>query len=141
MVALRSLPVREVANAAGLYNLSRQLGGSFGVALLSTLVEHQAKVHRSYLGEQVTPFDAVAWQRLMGMREMWMAQGADPASALRAAYGGLEQAMQTQALTLAFSDAYAAILIMGLLALPLLAFTGRGLRQSMAFRAAADLHG
>jgi DHA2 family multidrug resistance protein len=132
MVALRSLPVREVANAAGLYNLSRQLGGSFGVALLSTLVERQAKIHRSYLGEHVSALDPAAWERLTALRGMWMGRGADPASALHGAHAALEQTMQVQALVLAFADAYMAILIMGLLALPLLAFTGRGLRQALA---------
>ena len=131
MVALRSLPVREVANAAGLYNLSRQLGGSFGVALLSTLVERQAKIHRSYLGEHVTALDPAGWERVTLLQNMWMARGADAASALAGAHASIEQTLQTQALVLAFSDAYLAILVMGLLALPLLAFTGRGLRQAL----------
>jgi MFS transporter, DHA2 family, multidrug resistance protein len=140
MVALRSLPVSEVANAAGLYNLSRQLGGSFGVALLSTLVERQAKVHRSYLGEHVSALEPAGWERLTALQNMFLLRGADPDSALQAARAGLEHTLQTQALVLAFADAYLAILVMGLLALPLLAFTGRGMRQALARRAELEAH-
>jgi DHA2 family multidrug resistance protein len=140
MVALRSLPVSEVANAAGLYNLSRQLGGSFGVALLSTLVEHQAKIHRSYLGEHVSALDSAGWERITALRGFFIGRGADAASALHSMHAALEHTLQTQALVLAFADAYRAILVVGLLALPLLAFTGRGLRQKLQQRAQLDVH-
>ena len=51
---LRMLPPADVSKAAGLYNLFRQLGGSFGIAILGTLLDHRAKVHGAYLAESVS---------------------------------------------------------------------------------------
>lgn len=47
--ALRSLPQEKVAIGSGLMNVSRQLGGAFGVALLGTLLEHRKIQHESIL--------------------------------------------------------------------------------------------
>ena len=73
---LRSLPALEVAKGAGLYNLFRQLGGSFGIAALATLLDHRADVHRTALSAQVGPLDPVASQSLATMVRGLVAAGA-----------------------------------------------------------------
>jgi DHA2 family multidrug resistance protein len=52
-IALGFFPAGEVANASGLFNLMRNLGGAIGLAVVNTLVEHRAPLHVAALVEQL----------------------------------------------------------------------------------------
>ncbi|NVJ91004.1 MAG: DHA2 family efflux MFS transporter permease subunit [Methylocystaceae bacterium] len=52
-LALGTLPVQELKNASGLYNLMRNLGGAVGLAVINTLLTNQRDLHSSHLGEQI----------------------------------------------------------------------------------------
>ena len=47
----------QMANASGIYNLMRNLGGSFGIALVSTIIVRRAQVHQALMVGHLTPFD------------------------------------------------------------------------------------
>ena len=47
----------EMANASAIYNLVRNLGGSFGVAFVTTILSRRAQFHQAHLVENLTPFD------------------------------------------------------------------------------------
>lgn len=51
-----NVPKEEMGNASGIFNLLRNLGGSFGVAVSATLVSQRAQFHQNFLVEHVTPF-------------------------------------------------------------------------------------
>ncbi len=53
-LTLGLLPIEEVKNASGLYNLMRNLGGAIGLAVANTLVNQTAKEHYAMLRAQVT---------------------------------------------------------------------------------------
>jgi DHA2 family multidrug resistance protein len=53
-VTLSEVPVAELAGATGVYTLVRQIGGSFGIAILTTLLTHQSAVAWSVLASGVT---------------------------------------------------------------------------------------
>src|SRR5215470_3479522 len=55
VVALSDLPAAQRGNAAGLFNLTRELGGSIGTAFMGFLVERGSHIHATYLAESVTP--------------------------------------------------------------------------------------
>ena len=126
VATLRALPPLEVAAGAGLYNLFRQLGGSFGVAALTTLLDHRAKVHSAYLAESVTSLSPLALQREPALRQMFESRGLDAATALDAAHRAMGATLQRQAMALAFNDAYRFILIAVLLSLPLVLMMRKG---------------
>jgi MFS transporter, DHA2 family, multidrug resistance protein len=54
----------QMGNATGVYNLMRNLGGSFGIALVSTLVIRRAQVHQALMVAHLTPFDPAYTHRL-----------------------------------------------------------------------------
>ena len=54
-VALLDMPKEKLAQASGLFNTIRQIGGSFGVALLGTLLTRRVKMHMSNYGQSVDP--------------------------------------------------------------------------------------
>ena len=47
----------EMANATAIFNLLRNLGGSFGVAFVTTMLARRAQFHQVHLAEHLTPFD------------------------------------------------------------------------------------
>lgn len=53
-VTLGDVPIPELAGATGVYTLVRQLGGSFGIAILTTLLTHQTAVAWNVLASGVT---------------------------------------------------------------------------------------
>jgi DHA2 family multidrug resistance protein len=125
VATLRALPPAEVAAGAGLYNLFRQLGGSFGVAALTTLLDRRAEVHRFQLSEHVGPLDPVAALRLDELTRAFAGRGLGGAAAERAATAALDAQVGASAQLHAFQDAYVWIALLFVLALPLLLFVAR----------------
>jgi len=78
-LALGLLPVEEIQNASGLYNLMRNLGGAIGLAVTNTLMVSLAKTHYATLRESVTATNYQAQELLEGLTEQ-MSSGttADP---------------------------------------------------------------
>jgi DHA2 family multidrug resistance protein len=54
----------QMANATGIYNLMRNLGGSFGIALVSTMIVRRAQVHQALMVAHLTPYDSAYVERL-----------------------------------------------------------------------------
>ena len=123
---LRTLRPQDVTQGAGLYNLFRQLGGSFGIAVLGTLIDRQGRVHRAYLSEHLSPLDPLTRERAGSLQAFFGAHGLDPTSALDAAHRTLSHLLDVQSLSLAFEDAYRFIGMACVLTLPLIYFLGRG---------------
>ena len=57
----------QMGNATGIYNLMRNLGGSFGIALVSTWIVRRAQVHQALMVDHLTPFDPVYGDQLAAL--------------------------------------------------------------------------
>ena len=57
--AMGYLRQEQMANATGIFNLMRNLGGSFGIAFVSTIIVRRAQVHQALMVGHLTPFDPV----------------------------------------------------------------------------------
>ncbi len=68
MIALSDLPHAVRGNATGLYNLTRELGGSIGTAWMGLLVERGTVIHGSYLREAVNPWNPVVQERMAAIQ-------------------------------------------------------------------------
>jgi DHA2 family multidrug resistance protein len=78
-LALGLLPVEEIKNASGLYNLMRNLGGAMGLAIANTLMIYLTKAHYASLRESVTATSHQAQEMLEGLTEsMNQINAADP---------------------------------------------------------------
>jgi MFS transporter, DHA2 family, multidrug resistance protein len=62
--AMGHLRQEQMGNAAGIYNLMRNLGGSFGIAAVTTIVARRAQVHQALMVGHMTPFDPAYTQQL-----------------------------------------------------------------------------
>ena len=62
--AMGTLPNEQMGNATGIFNLMRNIGGSFGISLATTLVARGAQAHQAAMVAHLTPFDPQFQQRL-----------------------------------------------------------------------------
>ena len=115
---LRGLPPRDVLQGAGLYNLFRQTGGSLGIAVLATLIDHRGALHHAYLAESVSPLSETTRLRMTQIAGGLHAHGFGAAEAGAAAYATLERVVSAQAAALAYADCYRMIFVVFLLLAP-----------------------
>src|SRR5690606_8140020 len=62
VATLGTIPKQDVSSAAGLYNLTRQIGGSLGIALLTFILDRRFEFHFERLSESLGAYDPTAVQ-------------------------------------------------------------------------------
>jgi DHA2 family multidrug resistance protein len=86
----------QMGNATGIFNLMRNLGGSFGIALVSTLIVRRAQVHQALMVEHLSPYNPAYVQQLAATAQAFRPESGpvlDQMRAQSAIYGSLlEQA-------------------------------------------------
>jgi DHA2 family multidrug resistance protein len=126
--SMAELRVRDLAQGTGMFNLTRQLGGSLGIAIMATLLQRFTTMKKALLTEHVTNLDPTALGRLHGITHGLMARGVNAAVAKQQALSILDRQVQAQASVLAFSRIYILSGVILLASLPLLFLfrTGKG---------------
>jgi DHA2 family multidrug resistance protein len=126
LATLGPLPLADVSAGSGFYNLTRQMGGSIGIAILTTIVDHREAVHRSVLVEHVTALSPASLGRMNALAAGFARHSADAVGVRHQALAAIDQAINSQALLLSFADAFFYVAVAFVLSLPLLFFLGRG---------------
>ncbi|WP_234301144.1 efflux MFS transporter permease [Sphaerospermopsis aphanizomenoides] len=126
LASLGSLPKQDVSAGSGFYNLTRQLGGSIGIAVLTTLLNQRESFHRAILLAKLTPYDPETSQRLNELTGLFLNRGSDATTAQQQAIASLAQLVNTQAAILSYADIFRFVGIVFLSSLPLLIFLGKG---------------
>src|ERR1044072_5890692 len=93
----------EIGNATGIYNLMRNVGGSFGIAAVTTFLARGTQAHQAALVSHLTPYDPVFRERLNQMIANFTAHG-NVVTATQQAYGAMYQTLVRQATLLAYID-------------------------------------
>ena len=127
-VTLAELSPQELPQGTGLYNFFRQLGGSFGIAAIATLLGRYTAQVRATLTEHVTTTSLSSMARVEAMTRAMMARGADAWAARRQALTILDRQITAQASVIAYSRIYmiSALLILALIPLLLLVKQTKG---------------
>jgi MFS transporter, DHA2 family, multidrug resistance protein len=119
-LSLADLPMSRIPNGTGLFNLTRQLGGSVGIALSATLVTRFATIHRADLIANVTAYSPATQARLAMLEKGLAAQGV-PAGLLEAkATMIMNIQVMRQALMLSFDQLFLLFGAVFVLSCPLL---------------------
>lgn len=126
LATLGAIPKEDVSAGSGFYNLTRQLGGSIGIAILTTLLAQREAFHRAILLAKLTPYDLETSQRLTALTGVFQSRGFDAATAHQQAIASLSQLVSTQAAILSYADIFRFVGIVFLCSLPLLLFLGKG---------------
>jgi DHA2 family multidrug resistance protein len=59
---LGTLAAKDMGNGSGLFNLMRNIGGSIGIAISTTMLARMAQLHQTILVGQLTPFNPLYQQ-------------------------------------------------------------------------------
>ncbi|WP_165435127.1 DHA2 family efflux MFS transporter permease subunit [Bradyrhizobium sp. Leo121] len=109
-VSLGSVAPQDAAAASGISNMMRNLGGAIGTALLATIATKREQFHSNIIGQSVDLAREEVRQRLAEMTNYFMAHGmADPAAARHQAIIALGNAVKRQALVMGYSDTFAVL--------------------------------
>jgi DHA2 family multidrug resistance protein len=118
ILTLSHIPKEKMGEATSIFNMIRNLGGSFGIAFATTMVARRAQFHQSRLVEHLTPFDPsyVASNAKVSSLLSWSGVHGTPAEA------GIYREMMRQSNMLGFNDAFfiIAVTLLSVLSLVLL---------------------
>ncbi|MHB0962202.1 MAG: DHA2 family efflux MFS transporter permease subunit [Gemmatimonadaceae bacterium] len=124
-LTLTGLAPRDLPQAVGLYSFFRQIGGSFGIAGIATLVARHTAEYRSVLGEHLTSSDPQVLARVELLTRAMIARGADAGTAHQRALTMLDRMVLGQASVLAYARIYLLAAGLMLVLVPLLLLVRR----------------
>jgi DHA2 family multidrug resistance protein len=120
-IAMGSLPNEMIGTATGLYNLMRGMGGSIGIAVVTTLLARHAQLHQSVMVSHLTPYDPAFRESFHRLTELFSTQ-CDPVTAMRKAYRSTYDILVGQSTLLAFVDNFRLLGYFSLVGVPLTLF-------------------
>jgi DHA2 family multidrug resistance protein len=116
----------NMGNAAAIYNLVRNLGGSFGVAFVTTMLSRKAQLHQNHLVENLTPFDT-AYQMFSGQSSQFLQyRGLNDFTSESGGLAMMYRELLRQSSMMAFNDAFFLVCIIMVCVLPLVLLMKRG---------------
>ena len=118
VIATGTLSNEQIGNATGIYNLMRNVGGSFGIAAVTTMLARGTQTHQAAMVSHLTPYDPVFQQRIHDMASNFATHGGNMVTATQQAYGAVYQALVRQATLLAYIDNFRFLALMCVICLP-----------------------
>jgi DHA2 family multidrug resistance protein len=124
-ITLAELSPKELPQGTGLYNFFRQLGGSFGIAGISTLIIRFTAENRANLVQHISLSDPATLARLQALTHGFMSRSVDFWTAQRRALAVIDGEVMRQASVIAYSRVYVLSALIILLLIPLLVLVRR----------------
>lgn len=125
LAAIGPLPKKDMPAATGIYNLTRQLGGSIGIALLTMILSRREAFHRAVLVEKLGVSDVSVLGRVHLLTSAFQAKGFDALTAKHAAYRALDGIVSVQSAIMSFEDMFHLVAVFIIVSLPLVIFLGK----------------
>uniref|UniRef100_Q01NG7 Drug resistance transporter, EmrB/QacA subfamily n=1 Tax=Solibacter usitatus (strain Ellin6076) TaxID=234267 RepID=Q01NG7_SOLUE len=119
-LAFSTVPRERINYATGLFNLARNIGGSSGIAAITTILARRAQFHQAVLVSHMTPYDPAYREALARAAAAVQASGASSPDAAVQAQGLLYGTLLKQSSMLAFADAFWIMAILFLSIIPLM---------------------
>jgi DHA2 family multidrug resistance protein len=127
-IAFGTLDPKYRTTAASLLNLSRNIGGSIGISVVTVLLAHNLQVSHSDLASHITPYS-------LPQIPPAILQGAPPVTDMAVAM--MDAEINRQALMIAYIDDFYLMMIVSLLAIPMVLLLRKGRRPAGGQAAAA----
>jgi len=127
-LAMSRIPPEKMGNATSIFNLMRNIGGSVGIAIMTTFLARRTQLHQNHLIAHLTAGNPKTRMILRGMQANFYAHGADAVTASRKSLAAIYGLVQMHASMLAFVEAFWLMGVVFLLMipfLPLLQYTKR----------------
>jgi DHA2 family multidrug resistance protein len=125
-LAMSRIAKEEMNNATGIFNLLRNLGGSVGVAFVTTLLARRGQFHQSHLAEHLTVFDRNLQLGLPQISQLLQEKGLSDSFRNQGGLAEIYNQLLKQASMLSFNDVFFLLSAMMALILPLVLLMERG---------------
>jgi DHA2 family multidrug resistance protein len=125
LATIGPIPKQDVAKATAFFNLTRQLGGSIGVAVLSTVLDHRSAFHRAVLVAHTSVNDPRTIERLNTLTAGFQHAGSSLAVAHDRALYLLNSVINQQAAVMSFDDTFFLTALLVFMFLPLVFLLGK----------------
>ena len=126
ILTLSGVRNEEMGNASAIFNLLRNLGGSFGVAIVTTVLARRAQFHQVHLIEHLAPFDRNFQLTLPQISQILQDRGFVSPLPDRGTLGVIYNQVLEQASMLSFNDVFYILSVMIVLILPLVLLMQKG---------------
>ena len=117
-LSLSTLKGQEIGQGAAFTGMMRQLGGSFGVALITTFLSRRNMVHRSTLVNRLDTNNPAVMQRLNGIQQNFINKGMNAEVAVKSSYSVMDRIVTKQAAVLSYMDVFMYLGILFLICVP-----------------------
>jgi DHA2 family multidrug resistance protein len=115
-----TIPKEQMGNATSIFNLTRNIGASIGIAMVTTIVARKSQSNFNILGASVNPSNPAAGQMFNAAKAWFMSQGMDAVTATKQAYMAVFGMVARQASMVSFIYAFRLLGLMFLLVMPLI---------------------
>ena len=105
-IATANIEKAQAGSASGLFNMMRNLGGSVGIAALSTLLTRREQFHSQRVGEAVSLYSPQTQQRIDQLTQFFTSRGTDPSTAHNQALKAIANTIQREAYVMAYNDCF-----------------------------------
>ncbi len=124
-MSLAGLAGKDAGQAAGLTGMIRQLGGSFGVAIVGTYLERSIQANRVALLPNISLYNPETTQRIQAFTQGFLAKGYPLNQATQQAYAALEGTLMKQVSLITYSQVFTSLGLFFLACLPLILLVKR----------------
>lgn len=104
--AMNGVAPKDMPSASSLFNMTRNLGGSIGIALLATSLTNREHFHSARLGEAVSLASSATQARLDALTQGFIANGIDPATAANQALAAIDRIVRRESFVMAYNDGF-----------------------------------
>jgi DHA2 family multidrug resistance protein len=104
--AMAGIAPKDMPSASSLFNMTRNLGGSIGIAMLATALTNREHLHSARIGESVSLASNATQTRLDQLTQAFIARGLDPAAAADGALKAIDRIVRREAYVMAYNDGF-----------------------------------
>ncbi len=119
-MALSGLRGKDLAQATGLSNIMRSLGGAIGIALMGIFINHQNALVKANMISYVNPYNSLLTERIEAFTQNFISAGYTADDATRAAYQVVDISLSRQQQLVSYDNAYMYVGLAVLLCIPVI---------------------
>lgn len=125
-LSLSTLVGKDIGDGAAFTGMTRQLGGSFGIAIITTFIARWTQQHRVDLLPNISAIDFKVQERIQGLQHLFIGKGFSANEALDKAYQMLDMTVNRQATVLSYMDVFLYLGVLFLVCVPFVLLIKKG---------------
>lgn len=125
-LSLSTLKGKQIGEGAAFTGMMRQLGGSFGIAIITTFITRFTQEHRVNLNSHLNVTSLEVQQRIQQLQQGFMSKGFTSNEALGKAYQVMDLTILQQSTVMSYMDIFMYLGVMFLCCIPIIFFIKRG---------------